>query len=173
MNIVLIKPKNRDNLATIIRSGQNFDLRTVFVIGGFIESKYKGNIHKFNHQMDTQNGLSNITLIYFSTLEEFLNHLPAQTILILIEMLNESVELKNFEHPENATYIFGRETTGIEKKDISLIVKYISKLNSNIPKEHLDKVKTVSLNRVKITTPHSLNLGVCASIVMYDRICKK
>ena len=44
MNYVLLEPKNRDNLATIIRSGQNFGVKTVFVIGGFVREKYKGNI---------------------------------------------------------------------------------------------------------------------------------
>ena len=65
-NIALLNPKNRDNLATIIRSGQNFGANTIFVIGGFIKEKYKGNIHKFSHQMNTQDGLSKVTLLYFS-----------------------------------------------------------------------------------------------------------
>lgn len=37
MNIVLLEPKNRENLATTIRSGQNFGVNTVFVIGGFVK----------------------------------------------------------------------------------------------------------------------------------------
>ena len=45
MNIVLLEPKNRENLATTIRSGQNFAVNTVFVIGGFVKDQYKGNIH--------------------------------------------------------------------------------------------------------------------------------
>jgi tRNA(Leu) C34 or U34 (ribose-2'-O)-methylase TrmL len=68
MNIVLLEPKNRENLATIIRSGQNFSVNTIFVIGGFIQDQYKGNIHKFSQQMNTQDGVSAVTLIYFEHL---------------------------------------------------------------------------------------------------------
>ncbi len=39
MNIVVLEPKNRANLATIIRSGQNFGVRAVFVIGGFVKEQ--------------------------------------------------------------------------------------------------------------------------------------
>ncbi len=62
MNIVLLEPKNRDNLATTIRSGQNFGVNTIFVIGGFVKEQYKGNIHKFSHQMNTQDGVTHVTL---------------------------------------------------------------------------------------------------------------
>ena len=74
MNFALPKPKNRENLATILRSGQNFGVNTGFVIGGFIRDKYKGNVHKFSHQMDTQNSNATLTLIYFENLSSFLNY---------------------------------------------------------------------------------------------------
>jgi len=104
MNFVLLEPKNRENLATVIRSGQNFGVNTVFVIGGFVRDKYKGNIHKFSHQMNTQDGIARVTLIYFDSLACFLKHLPAQTTLVVIESVDEAVDLSEFEHPNNATY---------------------------------------------------------------------
>lgn len=115
MNFVLLEPKNRDNLATIIRSGQNFGVKTVFVIGGFVKEKYKGNIHKYSHQMNTQNGVADITLMYFENLSTFLKHLPAQTTLVIVETLKEAIDLRHFEHPQNATYMLGRENKGITK----------------------------------------------------------
>lgn len=173
VNIALLNPKNRENLATIIRSGQNFGVNTVFVIGGFIESKYNGNIHKFSHQMNTQDGVTSITLIYFSNLNEFLNHLPAQTTLVLVETFNDSTELKEYQHPQNATYLLGRETSGIEKNDLKVIESFFRNLHADIPKEFQGKhPKTAYFEKVKINTPNSLNLGVCGSIVMYDRQSK-
>jgi len=170
MNIFLLEPKNRENLATIIRSGQNFSVNTIFVIGGFIQAQYKGNIHKFSHQMNTQDGVGAVTLIYFERLSEFLQHLPAQTNLILVESLDESTDLRAFEHPKNATYMLGREAKGITKSDIDEIKQYFAQLNQDIPAEFLSKhSKTAHLKFVKIDTPQSLNLGVCASIIMYDR----
>ncbi|MCK5121805.1 MAG: hypothetical protein KAQ91_07465 [Methylococcales bacterium] len=160
-------------MATIIRSGQNFGVNTIFVIGGFIEDKYKGSIHKFSHQMNTQDGVASVTLLYFTELSDFLKHLPSQTTLVLVETFEGAQELKGYVHPNNATYMFGRETTGIEQEDLDEIEVFFDKLNADIPPQYLDKhEKTVHLNKIKINTPQSLNLGVCASIVMYDRHSK-
>jgi len=173
MNIVLLEPKSRGNLATTIRSGQNFGVNTVFVIGGFVKDQYKGNIHKFSHQMNTQDGVANVTLIYFDCLSGFLAHLPAQTTLVIVESIEESIDLRDFKHPNNATYMLGREAKGINKSDIEEIQQYFKRLNKDIPEEYIGKHdKTANLMFVKIATPQSLNLGVCASVVMYDRHSK-
>jgi len=173
MNIVLLEPKNRDNLATTIRSGQNFGVNTIFVIGGFVKDQYKGNIHKFSHQMNTQDGVAHVTLIYFDGLSEFLAHLPAQTTLVVVESIKESTDLRDFVHPDNATYMFGREAKGMTKSDLKEIQQYFKCLNKDIPNEYIGKHgKTAYLMFVKIETPQSLNLGVCASVVMYDRHSK-
>jgi len=173
MNFVLLEPKNRDNLATLLRSGQNFGAKTVFVIGGFVRDSYKGNVHKFSHQMNTQDGISNTTLMYFEDLDSFLGHLPAQTTLVVVETLDEASDLTDFAHPANATYMLGRETTGFLKSEIEALEVHFKKLNECIPEEFLGKyTKTAFLKYVKIDTPQSLNLGVCGSIIMYDRQCK-
>lgn len=173
MNFVLYEPKSRENVATILRSGQNFGVNTVFVIGGFVRDKYKGNIHKFGHQMNTQSGLSRVTLLYFDNLQLFLDHLPAQTTLVLVETLDCASDLVQFQHPINATYMLGRETSGIPVKQMIQIEGHFKKLHKQIPGEYLHKTdKTAFLTSVKIDTPESLNLGVCASIIMYDRSSK-
>lgn len=174
MNIVLLEPKNRNNLATIIRSGQNFGVNTIFVIGGFVKDQYKGNIHKFSHQMNTQDGVSSVTLMYFACLADFLQHLPAQTTLVVVEATDTASDLRLFVHPDNATYLFGREAKGITQTDLQQIKQYFASLNKDIPSEFLAKhKKTVSMQCVQIETPQSLNLGVCASVVMYDRHSKR
>jgi tRNA(Leu) C34 or U34 (ribose-2'-O)-methylase TrmL len=173
MNIVLLEPKNRGNLATLIRSGQNFGVNCIFVIGGFVRDAYKGNIHKFSHQMDTQNGLSSLTLMYFETLEDFLGHLPAQTTLVVVETFTGAADLRTYCHPDNATYMFGRESIGIGPAEKRMIEAHFGKLNEGIPDRFLDgHKKTARLDFVKIETSQSLNLGVCGSIVMYDRYLK-
>ena len=173
MNIVLLEPKSRENLATTIRSGQNFGVNTIFVIGGFVKDQYKENIHKFSHQMNTQDGVANVTLIYFACLSELLTHLPAQTTLVIVESIKESTDLRDFVHPNNATYMLGREAKGITKADIEEIQQYFKRLNKDIPEEYIEKHdKTAHLMFVKLVTQQSLNLGVCASVVMYDRHSK-
>jgi len=119
--------------------------------------------------MNTQDGVSNITLLYFPKLSDFLNHIPAQTTLVLIELLDGAQDLKDYKHPNNATYLFGRETTGIEADQLIEIEDYFERLNASVPPEYLEgHKKTAHLNKIKIDTPQSLNVGVCASIVMYD-----
>ena len=173
MNIALLEPKNRENLATVIRSGQNFGVNAVFVIGGFVRESYRGNIHKFSHQMNTQDGLSSVTLMYFETLQDFLRHLPAQTTLVLVETLESASSLTVYEHPPNATYLLGREAKGILKVELDEIQNYFLNLSAAIPAQYRDgHRKTARLQCVRIDTPRSLNLGVCASIVMYDRLSK-
>ncbi len=130
---------------------------------------YKGNIHKFSHQMNTQDGLSAITLLYFERLADFLKHLPAQTTLVIVECIDDSSDLRRFKHPENATYMFGREAKGITKEDIQHIKQYFTALHKDMPAEFIGRQhKTAHLEFVKIETPQSLNLGVCASVVMYE-----
>ncbi|WP_374432921.1 TrmH family RNA methyltransferase [Inhella sp.] len=174
MNFALLEPKNRENLATVIRSGQNFGVQAVFVIGGFIRDSYKGSIHKFSHQMNTQDGLAHLTLMYFETLPDFLKHLPAQTTLVLVETLEGATELPDFVHPGNATYLLGREAKGVLKSEVDLIRAHIEQLSDGVPPEHrATHRKTARMDCVRISTPASLNLGVCASIVMYDRQAKE
>lgn len=172
-NIAFLNPRNRENIASMIRTGQNFGLNTMFVIDGVIKDKYKGNIHKFGHQMDTQDGANNITLLYFETLTDFLKHLPAKTTLIIVETLKEAKNLVEYNHPDNATYLFGTEISGISPEDIKLIRDYFIDLNKHIPSEYLNNhKKTAHLDFISLDTPKSLNVAVCSAIIMYDRYCK-
>ena len=130
-------------------------------------------VHKCSHQMDTQDALGHLALIYLDSLAEFLGVLPAQTTLVVVETLDRAQDLAGFEHPANATYVFGREAKGISKSEVELLESRFATLNASIPPEHrLHHAKTARLDFVKISTPGSLNLGVCASIVMYDRQAK-
>lgn len=148
-------------------------MNSVFVIGGIVRDKYKGNIHKFEHQMGTQGGVSSLALMYFEDLDQFLMHLPAKTTVVVIEQNENSKKLESFTHPENVTYIFGREAKGILESEIQKIRKHIETLQEGIPEEHLQgNTRTAHFDLVSIDTPESLNLGVCASIVMYDRHAK-
>ncbi len=173
-NLAIYNPKTRENVGSLIRTGQNFGLNSLFVIGGFVKEKYKGNIHKFEHQMNTQDGLSKINLQYFENLQEFLRHLPAQTNLVIVEMTPESKILTEFTHPNNATYLLGRETVGLGKAEIEEIKAFFKDLNQGIPEGFRGTFsKTARLDFVKIDTPESLNVAVCGAIVMYDRQTKE
>lgn len=172
-NLALLNPRNRENIASVLRSGQNLGLSTLMIIGGVIRDKYKGNIHKFSHQMDTQDGMSQVTVMYFESLSDFLKHLPGRTTLTIVETVAEAESLPGFCHPENATYLFGPEIAGISPAELRQIRQHFLDLNQAIPtayQAHNDK--TAHLKYIQIQTPASLNLGVCAAIVLYDRFAK-
>lgn len=173
-NFVLLNPRNRENIATMLRSGQNLGASSIIVIGGVIADKYAGNIHKFQHQMDTQEGMFSTPTFYFEDLASFLKHLPAKTTLVVVEDMQASQPLETYSHPENATYIFGPEIKGFSEPELALIKQHFATLNQSIPAEHLSgNKKTAHLDFVKIITPQSLNVAVCGSIVMYDRHQKR
>ena len=82
-------------------------------------------------------------------------------------------QLTIFSESVAARSILGREAKGFTKLDLKVIRHYFESLNREIPAEFISQnKKTAHLVYVKIDTLQSLNLGVCASIVMYDRKSK-
>lgn len=88
--------------------------------------------------------------------------------------MSANVALLNPKSRENlATYLFGRESVGITEPDLLKVTRYFRELNNSIITNFMAQFKkTAYLDYVKISTPASLNLGVCASIIMYDRFSK-
>jgi tRNA(Leu) C34 or U34 (ribose-2'-O)-methylase TrmL len=99
--------------------------------------------------------------------------LPGKTTLVVVEMEDEATFLEEYKHPENATYIFGPELKGFSKAELAQIKAFFAELNKDIPAQYLaGNTHTAHLDFVKISMANSLNVGVCCSIVMYDRHAK-
>lgn len=77
--------------------------------------------------------------------DEFPDHTP-----VAIELLDGSVPLHTFEHPEKALYIFGPE-------------------DGSIPKSF----RGLCHNFVAIPTAHCMNLAAAIYVVLYDRALKR
>jgi len=173
MHIVLLHPRSPGNLATCLRSAQNLGVGVVMVVGGVVADKWKGDIHRFRHQMNTQDALSEVTLLYYPTVDDWLRHLPAQTELVVVETLAGARSLVTFEHPRNATYVFGSEIQGVTPTQLAAIEAWVARSQRGVPMEHLARARqALKLHTVALPTPQSLNLGVCASVVLYDRWAK-
>jgi len=68
---------------------------------------------------------------------------------VAVELTPTAEQLPDFEHPENALYVFGPEDGG------------------------LDRVTKMQCHRhVLIPTRHCLNLGAAVNVVLYDRLVK-
>lgn len=97
---------------------------------------------------DTIDGLKNIPIIHCLNWEDYKKHaLP--WIHVGVEILPSSGSLLNFVHPNPCVYILGPEDSSLNKE-----------------------AKTMCKYFVQIPTNQCLNLSVCGSIVMYDRLLK-
>lgn len=96
---------------------------------------------------DTTKAYRHIPLINYPDWETFLKARPMSTLLIGVEQCEKSQSIINFSHPVRAIYILGAEDYGLSKEVIKECQKVIA-----------------------IPTKSCINVAVCGSIVMYDRV---
>lgn len=131
--------KTETNYGTLFRTAQIFGADFIFLIG-----------HRFKHMpTDTMGSYRHMPLFQFKDFEDFNAHRPFDCRLIGIELTENAIPLKDFEHPKNACYILGAEDNGLTRQMIDSCQKIIV-----LPGER------------------SLNVAVAGSIVLYDRISK-
>jgi tRNA G18 (ribose-2'-O)-methylase SpoU len=128
-------PNHECNIGTLFRSAYAFGANFVYTIG----RKYK------RQSSDTCNATKYIPYYNWLTKEEFINGLPKDCRLVIIEIDKKARDLNRFIHPERCVYLLGSE-------------------GGNLP---LDLINNNLV--VKINTNVCLNLSTCGSIVMYSR----
>lgn len=137
--IGVYKPKTSENIGTLIRSAKNFGADYVFTIG----KRYK--------KQCSDVGLSGVIPIFnFETVTEFLKSIPPCEKITAIELVDNSIKLKEYKHRNTGCYILGSEDGGL-------------------PNEILNNDR---FEFVEIEGGKSLNVAVAGSIVLYDRIIK-
>lgn len=137
--IGLVNPKSPTNVGMVMRAAGCFEVDAVFYSGARFERARK-------FSTDTKNAQSKIPLTHV----DHLTQAPvAGAKLVAIELIEGATPLMDFEHPENACYIFGPED-GSLKKDIL---------------DHCDQV-------VYIPTIGCMNLAATVHVVLYDRMSK-
>lgn len=137
--IGIYRPKTAENLGTLWRTALVYGASFVFVI----EAKYK------KKSSDVLKVWSKIPLFQYKTLEAFWDSVPYSCQLIGIEMDNNALPIKTFEHPARAIYLLGSEDNGL-------------------PKELKDRCHKL----VYLPGDTSLNVAVAGSIVIFDRTNK-
>jgi len=134
--IGIYEPKTIENLGTLWRSAYNFGASFIFTI----------NDRYLKQKSDTTKAFRHIPLIFFKSLNSFIDFIPYETELIGIEQVGKSLNLKNYVHSERSIYLLGAEDKGL-------------------PKKILNKCSRI----VSIDTPLCLNVAVAGSIIMFDR----
>ena len=137
--IGLIDPKSPTNVGAIIRAAGCYLANEVRYTGERFDRAAK-------YHTDTQNTASKIPLIHT---DDLLSPLVEHMKVVCVELAEGASLLTQFEHPENALYIFGPE-------------------DGSIPQSVIDRADSV----VYIPTEGCMNLAATVNVVLYDRLSK-
>jgi len=143
--IVLLNPKYARNVGVAVRNANNFGIKQVWFTGDRVEHDLAGRTRL--PREERMKGWKNVEIYqYDRPLEQF----PPDTLFVSVELNSGSVSLFEFEHPENAVYIFGPED-GAVTKPIRRLCKHF----------------------IVIPSYDCFNLAVATGMVLYDRRCKE
>jgi tRNA(Leu) C34 or U34 (ribose-2'-O)-methylase TrmL len=127
LSIGLINPKNPSNVGAVFYTGQRYPRAARF-------------------QTDTKDASQTIPLTGVDCL---LDSVDKGTKVVCIELVEGATALPEYQHPENALYIFGPE-------------------DGTISQDVVDRADAV----VYVPTTGCLNLAATVNVVLYDRLAK-
>jgi len=99
---------------------------------------------------DTMKSWRHTPLYEYKDFQDFNEHRPYNCKLVGIELDEKATPLSEFKHPKTAIYLLGAEDHGLTKE----AYKHCQEL-------------------IVLPGERSLNVSVCGSIVLYDRLSKK
>jgi tRNA(Leu) C34 or U34 (ribose-2'-O)-methylase TrmL len=143
--IALVNPKFARNVGAVIRVAACFGMKQVWFSGNRINLDPTGK--ERIPREERMKGYANVQLCQHDL---FYDQFPKDTVPVAVELKDGAEQLHDFEHPDNALYVFGPEDGSLKRDDLVRCHR-----------------------RVVIPTRHCLNLATAVSIVMYDRILKR
>ena len=135
----LTNPKSPTNVGAIMRAAGCFGVNQVFYSG----ERYR---RAMRFHTDTKNQTLHIPL---NGVDDLLAAAPADASIVCVELVEGAIPLPEFNHPENAYYIFGPE-------------------DGSLSQALIDAAQAV----VYIPTRGCLNLAASVNVVLYDRAAK-
>lgn len=143
--IVLDNIRSHHNVGSIFRTADAFAIEAIYLCGYTPVPPHR-EIHK-----TALGATDSVAWNYFTTTQDAINALKEKSIhLIAVEQTEKTISLQDFSKEENKKYalIFGNEVGGVEQ-------------------EIIDQCNTV-IEIPQIGTKHSLNISVCAGILMWE-----
>ena len=136
--IGLRHPKTSANIGSVLRAAGCFDATMVAIDGhGYTNSK-----------LDTTKSWRHRPLLI---VDDIIKVIPHDCVVVGVELLEGSRNLKNYIHPERAFYVFGPEDGCLD-----------------------DEITSLCRDIIYIDTPGPcMNLAACANVVLYDRLVKQ
>lgn len=135
----LSNPKSPTNVGAVLRAAGCFQANNILYTGKRYERAAP-------FCTDTQNLSKSIPM---TGVECLLESAPEDAKIVVIEFAEDAISLADFQHPDNAFYIFGPEDGSVKQKVVN----------------QADSV-------VYIPTVGSLNLAATVNVVLYDRLAK-
>lgn len=139
VGIGLINPKSPTNVGGVIRATGCYQATDIRYTG----QRYQRAV-KF--QTDTKNSQQNIPLI---AVDHLLDDLPENVNIVCVDLIEGATPLPEFQHPDNALYIFGPEDGTIDQSIV-------------------DKAHSVTY----VPTVGCMNLAASVNVILYDRLAK-
>jgi tRNA(Leu) C34 or U34 (ribose-2'-O)-methylase TrmL len=142
-SIGLINPKSPDNVGSVLRAAANYGVDKVFYTG----NRYPRAIERKARMVDMSRKVSKDVLI---TQQDCLIDVVTENMkVVCVEFALNAIPLPDYEHPENALYIFGPEDGSIDQAII----------------DQADDV-------VYVPTVGCMNLSASVNVLLYDRLVK-
>ncbi|MBG7610535.1 MAG: TrmH family RNA methyltransferase [Anaerolineae bacterium] len=143
VNIGLINPKSPDNVNSVMRAAGNFRVDGVFYTG----KRYPRALMRNPDIGDMRRKVGQS--IPLSEAENLIDIAPENMELVCVEFAENAIALPEYQHPDNAFYIFGPE-------------------DGTISQDVIDRADAV----VYVPTVGCMNLAATVNVLLYDRFTK-
>jgi tRNA(Leu) C34 or U34 (ribose-2'-O)-methylase TrmL len=144
-SIALTNPKFPHNVGMAIRAASCFGLKQVWMTGKRIQDEIDA-LTRIPRE-ERLKGYKDVDLIHD---DRFFDRYQGKVTPVAIELIPGSQILTDFEHPENALYVFGPEDGSIDAS-----------------------VRRHCHHFVAVPTAHCMNLSATIYVVLYDRMLKR
>jgi len=143
VNIGLINPKSPDNVSSVMRASGNFNVDNVFYTG----KRYPRALMRNPDIPDMRRKVGQS--IPLTEVECLIDIAPVNMKLVCVEFAENAIALPEYQHPDNAFYIFGPE-------------------DGTISQDVIDRVDDV----IYVPTVGCMNLSATVNVLLYDRFTK-
>ncbi len=143
ISIGLVNPKSPDNVSSVMRAAGNYQVDSILYTG----TRYPRALSYQGRSVDMSRKVSKDVSV--TGVENLMTSVPENMRIVCVELVIGAIPLPEFEHPDNAFYIFGPEDGSIDQDII----------------DHADSV-------VYVPTVGCMNLAASVNVLLYDRLAK-
>lgn len=143
--LALVNPKYAHNVGAAVRAASCFGIKQVWFSGNRVSlTPHKG------YRLPREERMRGYKDVELRNFDYFFDEFPRNVTPVAIELKPSAEMLTQFEHPENALYVFGPE-------------------DGSIGRVHLQHCHRI----VAIPLAHCANLSAAVYMVLYDRMLKR